>query len=92
MERPTVCSTSRHKDLNIGGKTDVYPSWFDQKAGNSDEKLTLIKYPKRKLQIVRQQMAKIEIECHEINWILLLKPTYIAPDGYDASKDDDIHK
>ena len=80
------------RDLNIGGKTDVYPSWFDQKAGNSDEKLTFDKVSKKKATNCTPADAKIEIGVQKSTDPITKKPTYIAPDGYDASKDDDIHK
>lgn len=80
------------KDLAINGRRDVYPSWFDQKAGRSNEKLTFDKISKKKATDCTPAEARIEIDVSKMTDPITKKPTFIAPDGYDASKDDDTHK
>ncbi len=80
------------KDLTIGGKTDIYPSWFNQKAGNSEEKLAFDKVSKKKATDCTPPNARVEVAVTKSTDPITKKSVYIAPDGYDASKDDDIHK
>lgn len=80
------------KELSIGGKTDIYPSWFDQKAGRSDEKIAFDKVSKKKATDCTPPEARIEIDVIKTTDPITKKPTFIAPDGYDASKDDDKHR
>lgn len=80
------------KDLSINGRRDVYPSWYDQKAGQTNEKMTFDKVSKKKATDCTPQEARIEMNVSKITDPITKKPAYIAPDGYDASKDDDKHK
>lgn len=80
------------KDLSINGRRDIYPSWYDQKAGQTNEKLTFDKISKKKATDCTPQEARVEINVSKITDPITKKPAYIAPDGYDASKDDDTHK
>lgn len=79
------------KELSIGGKTDVYPSWFDQKAGQSEEKMEFDKVSKKRATDCTPPDARIEIGVIKTTDPITKKPAYIAPDGYDASKEDDKH-
>lgn len=80
------------KEMSIGGKTDIYPSWFDPKAGRSEEKIVFDKVSKKKATNCTPADAKIEIAVQKTVDPITKKPIYIAPDGYDASKEDDAHK
>ncbi len=80
------------KDLAINGRRDIYPSWFDQKAGRSNEKLTFDKISKKKATDCTPAEARVEMDVSKTTDPITKKPTFIAPDGYDASKDDDKHK
>lgn len=80
------------KELSIGGRKDVYPSWFDQKAGIANEKLIFDKVSKKKATDCTPANARIEIGVTKTTDPITKRAAYIAPDGYDASRDDDIHK
>ena len=80
------------KELNIGGRTDIYPSWFDQKAGNSEERVAFDKVSKKKATDCTPADARIEVAVQKTTDPITKKTVYIAPDGYDSSKDDDVHK
>lgn len=80
------------KELAVNGRKDVYPSWFDQKAGQSTEKLTFDTVSKKKATNCTPQQARTELEIVKTTDPISKKPAYIAPDGYDASKEDDLHK
>ncbi len=80
------------KDMAINGRTDIYPSWFDQNAGRSEEKLTFDKVSKKKATDCTPQEARVEIAVYKTTDPITKRPTFIAPDGYDASKEDDKHR
>lgn len=80
------------KEMNINGRTDIYPSWFDQKAGRSEEKLTFDKVSKKKATDCTPPEARVEIAVFKTTDPITKRPAYIAPDGYDASREDDKHR
>ena len=80
------------KDMAINGRTDVYPSWFDQNAGRSEEKLTFDSVSKKRATDCTPPEARVEIAAYKTTDPITKQPTFIAPDGYDASKEDDKHK
>lgn len=80
------------KDLVISGRKDIYPSWFDQKAGVANEKIVFDKVSKKKATDCTPAAARVEIGVTKTTDPITKRAAYIAPDGYDASKDDDIHK
>lgn len=79
------------QDLSISGKRDIYPSWFDQNAGISNENLIFDRVSKNKATDCTPDNARIEIGVRKTTDPITNRPAYIAPDGYDASKDDDLH-
>lgn len=80
------------KELAIGGRTDIYPSWFDQRAGRSEEKMVFDKVSKKKATDCTPPDARIEVGVIKTTDPITKKPAYVAPDGYDASKEDDKHR
>ena len=79
------------KEMRINGRADIYPSWFDQKAGRSEEKLVFDKVSRKKATDCTPPEARVEVAVSKTTDPITKRPTFIAPDGYDASKDDDKH-
>lgn len=80
------------KDMVVNGRSDIYPSWFDQNAGRTSEKLTFDRVSRKKAIDCTPEAARIEMDVLKTTDPITKQPAYIAPDGYDASKDDDIHR
>ncbi len=80
------------KDMAINGRPDIYPSWFDKNAGRSEERLVFDKVSKKKATNCTPDEAKVEVAVYKTTDPITKQPTYIAPDGYDASKEDDKHR
>lgn len=80
------------KDLAINGKKDIYPSWFDQKTAATAVKMQFDKVSKKKATDCTPPNARIELTVTKTTDPITKRDAYIAPDGYDASKDDDKHK
>ena len=80
------------KELRLNGRVDIYPSWFDQKAGRSNQKMTFDKASKKKANACTPDLAKIELDVSTTTDPVSKKQIVIAPDGYNASREDDVHR
>jgi len=74
----------------IGG--ELFPAWYNKDQGKSNSKLTFDKISKKKATSCTPDSAKIEIDVQKFTDPITKKDSFIAPDGYDATKDDDVHK
>ncbi|MEI6850705.1 MAG: transglycosylase domain-containing protein [Candidatus Saccharibacteria bacterium] len=71
---------------------ELYPSWWNKTQGQTNAKLTFDKLSKKKATDLTPEGARIELDVTKMIDPVTKKDVYIAPDGYDASKDDDVHK
>lgn len=71
---------------------ELYPSWYDKNQNKPNAKLTFDKISKKKATTCTPDAAKIEVDVNKTADPVTKQDIYIAPDGYDATKDDDIHK
>ncbi|HEX6415910.1 MAG TPA: hypothetical protein VFZ62_00080, partial [Candidatus Saccharimonadales bacterium] len=55
-------------------------------------KLTFDKVSKKKATSCTPELAKIEVDVVKSQDPVTKKDVFVAPDGYDATKDDDLHK
>ena len=81
------------QSLNIGGKTDLFPSWYNKsQSSTTGETLTFDKVSKKKATTCTPEGAKVQATVQKFVDPITKKPTYLSPDGYDASAEDDVHK
>lgn len=73
----------------IGG--EVYPSYWNKSTGISNAKLVFDKVSKRKATSCTPEAAKIEVGVTKSLDPITKKDIYSAPDGYDATADDNVH-
>ena len=78
--------------LTIGGKTDIWPSWYKKDAGLTNAKLLFDKVSKKKATACTPDAARIEVDVQKSVDPVTKKDIFIAPDGYDANADDNLHK
>jgi penicillin-binding protein 1A len=71
---------------------ELFPSWYNKSQGNANAKLTFDKVSKKKATDCTPEGARIELDVVKFNDPIAKKDVFIASDGYDASKDDDVHK
>lgn len=71
---------------------ELYPSWYSKSQTQSTEKLTFDRVSKKLATDCTPEAAKIEISVTKVKDPITDKDTYFASDGYDAKKDDDVHK
>ena len=71
--------------------SELYPSWWNKNQGKSNAKLTFDKVSKNKATDCTPSNARIELEVTKSTDPVTKSEVYIAPDGYDASKNDDVH-
>lgn len=71
---------------------ELYPSWWSKNQGKTNAKLTFDRVSKFRATDLTPDGARIELEVTKMTDPVTKKDIYIAPDGYDASKEDDAHK
>lgn len=71
---------------------ELYPSWYNKSQGIANAKLSFDKVSKKKATNCTPDGAKIDIDVQKTTDPFTKKDVFIAPDGYDATKDDDVHK
>ncbi|MBC7942924.1 transglycosylase domain-containing protein [Candidatus Saccharibacteria bacterium] len=71
---------------------ELYPSWWSKVQGRTNTKITFDKVSKKKATTCTPESAKIELDVVKTVDPVTKKDVFIAPDGYDSTKDDDIHK
>jgi membrane peptidoglycan carboxypeptidase len=71
---------------------EVYPSWWNKTQGQSNAKLTFDKVSKKKATQCTPAAAKIEVSVIKYTDPVTKKDSYLNTDGYDATKEDDVHK
>lgn len=71
---------------------ELYPSWYNKKAANTNDKLTFDRVSKKLATTCTPDSAKVEIGVVKMTDPKTKKVTYSASEGYDASKNDDAHK
>lgn len=70
---------------------ELYPSWWNKNRSQSKERMTFDRLSKFKATNCTPDDAKIELEVTKTTDPVTKKDTFIAPDGYDAEKEDDKH-
>lgn len=70
---------------------ELYPSWWNKTQGQTKEKLVFDRVSKFKATSCTPEGARIELEVTKSVDPVTKKDAFIAPDGYDAAKEDDKH-
>ena len=70
---------------------ELYPSWYNKSKANQLNKMMFDKVSKKKATDCTPAGAKIEIAVIKTKDPTTKKEVIVAPDGYDATKDDDAH-
>lgn len=71
--------------------SELFPSWYSKNQGQSDTKVTFDRVSKFKATTCTPDAARIDISVTKMTDPITNKDTFTAPDGYDASQDDNVH-
>lgn len=71
---------------------EVYPSWYNKAKSQSGVKMTFDKVSKKKASKCTPDAAKIELNVIRTIDPITKKAVFIAPDGYDATSEDNVHE
>jgi len=82
---------TRPTGIQIVG-SELYPSWWNKTQGQTNAKMVFDRVSKKKATDLTPDGARIELDVTKMIDPVTKKDVFIAPDGYDASKDDDAHK
>lgn len=77
--------------LSVGGRTDIFPSWYSKTQAQSTSQLAFDKVSHKKATSCTPEAAKINVSVTQTQDPVTKKTNIIASDGYDASADDDVH-
>lgn len=75
---------------NING--ELFPSWYNKAQSQSNTAIVFDKVSKKKATSCTPDSAKISVNVMKSQDPVTKKDSYISSDGYDATKDDDVHK
>lgn len=81
---------ARPEGLQQQGK-ELYPSWWNRSQGQSRAKLTFDRVSKFRATDCTPAGARIELDVTKTIDPVTKREVFIAPGGYDASKEDDKH-
>ena len=70
---------------------EVFPAWYNKAKAQTGVRLTFDKVSKKKATDCTPAGAKIELTVTKTTDPITKKSIYLAPDGYDASQDDNAH-
>jgi membrane peptidoglycan carboxypeptidase len=70
---------------------ELYPSWFNKAKAQTGVKMMFDKVSKKKAVECTPEGARVEVFVQKLMDPITKKETLIAPDGYDANTDDDVH-
>ncbi len=79
------------QSLSVGGRTDIFPSWYTKTQAESSTQVAFDKVSKKKATSCTPEAAKVNVGVTSVLDPVTKKTTMIAVDGYDASADDNIH-
>jgi len=81
------------QSLNINGRTDIYPSWYNKNQAKAvTEKMVFDKVSKKLATDCTPPAAREELEVIKNTDPLTKQVIYTPPDGYDAENTDDVHQ
>ena len=71
---------------------ELFPSYYNRNAGISNAKMTFDRVSKKKATKCTPDAARIEVGVRKTKDPFSKKDVFLAPDGYDATREDDVHK
>jgi len=70
---------------------ELFPSWYNKTSGSSTSTMTFDKVSKYKATSCTPSAAQVQLTVTKSTDPITKSDVYIAPDGYDATKDDNVH-
>lgn len=70
---------------------ELYPSWWNKNQGRSNAKMTFDRVSKKRATDCTPPDARIEMDVTKLVDPITKKDVFLAPDGYDSSREDDTH-
>lgn len=80
------------QNVNVNGRSDLFPSWYSKPKNADGEKVMFDTVSKKKATNCTPDRAKTELVVTSYDNPLSGKTERKAPDGYDPNADDNVHK
>ncbi len=78
--------------LTVAGRTDWFPSWYNKSSAGTGVTMVFDKISKKKATTCTPEGAKVSANVTKTTDPTTKKDIYVSLDGYDTTKDDDVHK
>lgn len=72
--------------------SELYPSWWNKSQGKTNAKLVFDRVSRKKATDCTPEAAREELEVFKSVDPITKSEMFTAPDGYNATEDDDVHK
>lgn len=77
--------------LTVAGRTDWFPSWYNKSQASNSVQMTFDKVSKKLATDCTPESAQIALTVSKMTDPITKKVRYLAPDGYSADSNDDVH-
>lgn len=77
--------------LNVSGRTDWFPSWYNKSKQNTTSTMSFDKVSKKKATDCTPESARVSIAVTKTTDPITKATRYIAADGYDPTENDTTH-
>jgi len=77
--------------LSVNGRSDIFPSWYTKTQAQAGSQVPFDKVSKKKATNCTPEAAKVSLLVTQVQDPVTKKVTFLAPDGYDAAADDNVH-
>ena len=78
--------------LTVSGRSDWFPSWYNKSQVSTGVKMVFDRLSKKKATSCTPIAAQIELTVQKSIDPITKKDSFLASDGYDPTRDDDLHK
>lgn len=78
--------------LTVGGRSDIFPSWYKNTPSSNGDQITFDQVSKKKATDCTPEAAKTTLTIQSYKDPLTGQTTYSDTNGYDPNSSDDVHK
>lgn len=78
--------------LTVAGRSDWFPSWYNRSSASTGIKMVFDRISKKRATTCTPDASKTELTVQKTVDPITKKDSFLASDGYDTTKEDDVHK
>jgi penicillin-binding protein 1A len=79
--------------LTVDGRTDIWPSWYNEsRSGTTREEMTFDSVTRKLATRCTPQETRVQVTVSRIIDPMTRREILVAPDGFDPNEEDDLHQ